>query len=127
MNKSIAGMNWTTGNRELDSIPLTTLERLKVKLELAYTLQAVGQCQKNRLLGNKMEEEVLHELSEYVTADPAHIQTEAQRQAAEIAVDAEWLAEATAEHADWLEDHLPHLVNGVSSLEWWDAQEERPL
>jgi hypothetical protein len=45
---------------------------------------------------------------------------EQKRQAAEIAADAEWLDTDAS-------PKLPQIVGGVSSPEWWDAQEERSL
>ena len=74
MNKSILNMNWTQGNRELETATeLDPLEAIAVRMSLAYELQSPKQDESNRLIGNNIEADSLHQLIEHVSTDPAHI------------------------------------------------------
>ena len=77
MNKSIANMNRTIGERELNptGVKLAKLETLAIKLEVAYSLQA--QTGWNNIIekGNNMEASVLADLVDMLNTDPAHIIT----------------------------------------------------
>jgi len=74
MNKSIKGMNWIVGQRELESgQALTELEQIRVQYETSQMLQGGKQDDTNKMFGANMEASALHRLIEYVNTDPAHI------------------------------------------------------
>lgn len=108
--KSILNMNWTRGTRELQTATqLTELEAIAVRVSLAYELQNPKQDEANRMIGNNIEADALHDLVEFVKSNPAHILnaetfwTDAEEQSALAYGDAD-LAELQARHDDWLDE-----------------------
>jgi len=71
---SIRNMNRTVGERELKSgIPLTKLERLQAKLEIAESLQKQTSWTTIQEKGWIMEGDVFVALVDFANTDPAHI------------------------------------------------------
>lgn len=108
--KSILGMNRTLGTRDLETeTELTELEAIAVRVSLAYELQSPKQDEANRLIGNNIEADALHQLVEFVNRDPAHILNtemfwlETDEQVAIQYGDVD-LEEMQARHNDWLDE-----------------------
>lgn len=73
MNTSIRNMNWTTGQRELQSNKVHPLTLVKYSIRTAYELQSPKQDEYNRLAGNNLEANALHSLIVFLDTDPDHI------------------------------------------------------
>jgi len=71
---SIRNMNKTVGERELETgIPLTTLEKLQAKLEVAQSLQKQTGWNNIVSKGWELEGEVFVALVDFANADPQHV------------------------------------------------------
>lgn len=73
MNLSIRNMNHTVGERKETGIPLTTLEKLAAKLDVAQSLQKQTGWSEIVSKGWEMEGDVFVALVDFANSDPQHV------------------------------------------------------